>query len=57
MKIVGIPFDAAHLIKIWLSDWSFYVTIDGKNLMLLELVCGMVQGSILGPILYAKYII
>ena len=56
LKIVGIPSDVVDLIKIWLSDRSFYVSIDGKNSMLVELVGGTVQGSILGPILYAIYV-
>ena len=56
LKIMGIPGDVVSLIKIWLTDRSFYVCIDGKNSMLVELVCGTVQGSILGPILYAIYV-
>ena len=56
LQIVGIPADVVALIKVWLSDRSFYVSIDGKNSILIELVCGTVQGSILGPILYAIYV-
>jgi hypothetical protein len=54
LKIIGIPVDDVDLIKIWLEDRSFYVSIDGKNSMLVELLCGTVQGSILGPILYVS---
>ena len=56
LKIVGNPEDVVSLIKIWLTDRSFYVCINGKNSMLVELICGTVQGSILGPILYAIYV-
>jgi hypothetical protein len=42
-----------HLIKLWLEDRSLY---DGKNSMLLELLCETVQESILGPILYAIFV-
>ena len=56
LKILGIPGDVIDLIKVWLEGRSFYVSIDGRNSMLLELVCGTVQGSILGPILYAIYV-
>lgn len=56
LRIVGIPADVVDLIKIWLEDRCFYVSIDGKNSILIELVCGTVQGSILGPILYAIYV-
>ena len=35
---------------------SFYVTVDGVSSILVFLPCGIVQGSILGPILYAIYV-
>ena len=56
LKIIGLPTDVVDLIKIWLDDRSFYVSVDGKNSRMLDLVCGTVQGSILGPILYAMYV-
>jgi hypothetical protein len=56
LEVIGIPSDVVCLIRIWLTNRSFYVTIDGKNLILIELVCGTVQGSILGPIFYAIYV-
>ena len=56
LKIIGLPTDVVDLIKIWLDDRSFYVSVDGKNSRMLDLVCGSVQGSILGPILYAIYV-
>ena len=56
LRTIGIPSDLVDLIKVWLSDRSFYVSIDGNNSILFELVCGTVQGSILGPILYAIYV-
>jgi hypothetical protein len=56
LKIIGLPTDVVDLIKIWLDDRSFYVSVDEKNSRMLDLVCGTVQGSILGPILYAMYV-
>jgi hypothetical protein len=47
--------DVVDLIKLWLEDRSFYISIDVNNSMQLDLVCGTIQGSILGPILYAIY--
>jgi hypothetical protein len=44
LKILGLPV-VVNLIKLWLEDRSFFVSIDGT-----------VQGSILGPILYVIYI-
>jgi hypothetical protein len=56
IKILGLPTDVIDLIKLWREDRSFYVSIDRRNSMLTELVRGTVQGSILGPILYAIYV-
>jgi hypothetical protein len=56
LKILGLPMAVVDLIKIWLEDRSFYVSVDGKNSKLMKLVCGTVQGSILGPILYAMFV-
>jgi hypothetical protein len=53
---LGIPADVVDLIKIWLEDRSYYVSIDGKNSMFVEFLCSMVKGSILGPIVYATYV-
>jgi hypothetical protein len=51
LHIVGLPTDVLKLIKLWLSGRSFFVNMDGNSSMLLEISCGIIQGSILGPIL------
>ncbi len=56
LVILGLPSDVVDLIKLWLEDRSFYVSIEGENSIMRELVRGTVQGSILGPILYAIYV-
>ena len=56
LKIMGLPDDIVRLIKIWLTNRSFYVSVNGENSVLLDIISGTVQGSILGPILYAIYI-
>ena len=33
-KIVGLPDDIVGLIKIWLKNWSFYVSVNGENSLL-----------------------
>jgi hypothetical protein len=53
---IGLPEDIVRLMKLWLSNRSFYVTVDGVSSILVYLPCGVVQGSILGPILYAIYV-
>jgi hypothetical protein len=39
-----------------LKNRSFYVSIDGKNSILYDLLLGRVQGSILGPVLFAIFV-
>ena len=54
--IMGIPDDVIQLLEIWLRKRSFYVEANGKNSTILEIDVGTIQGSILGPILYALFI-
>ena len=56
LKILGLPKDVVELIQIWLTDRKFYVEINGAVSQVHESNDGTVQGSILGPILYAIYV-
>ena len=56
LKIIGLPPDIRKLIRIWLEKRMFYVTIDGNNSYLMTSDAGTVQGSTLGPILYAIFV-
>jgi hypothetical protein len=56
LKIVGLPTDVINLIEVWLKRRFFYVSINGENSTLFNLLLGTVQGSILGPILYAIFV-
>ena len=56
LKIVGLPSDVVELIEVWLRKRFFYVSVDGKNSVLFDLLLGTIQGSILGPILYAIFV-
>jgi hypothetical protein len=56
LKIIGLPQDVIEPIRVWLTDRSFYVPLNENNSILFDLLCGTVQGSILGPILYAIYV-
>ena len=53
---VGIPSDVVSLIGTWLSERIFYVSIDGDNSYFIAMNTGILQGSILGPILYAIFV-
>ena len=56
LKIVGLPQDVIDLISIWLQNRSFYICIDDHVSIMYDLLLGTVQGSILGPILYAIFV-
>ena len=56
LKIIGMPEDVVNLIDIWLRDRSFLVEVNGDVSVVRLLLCGVVQGSILGPILYAIFV-
>ena len=56
LTIIGLPKDVVRLIELWLSKRSFFVNINDKNSIVIDLKCGTIQGSILGPILYAIYV-
>ena len=45
LKIIGLPADVVQLIELWLSHRSFYVTVNDENSMVIDLNCGIIQGS------------
>ena len=56
LKIVGLPMDVIELIKNWLSFRQCYVDVKGTCSNFYNCSSGTVQGSILGPFLYAVYV-
>ena len=56
LKIMGLPKDLIHLVKEWLSNRSFYVQVGDNYSALCDSNVGTIQGSILGPILYALFV-
>ena len=56
LRQIGMPEDVVRLIGLWLSNRTFYVSVDGVGSIVVSLPCGIVQGSILDPILYAIYV-
>ena len=56
LKIIGLPDDLIELVSNWLTTRYFYVTIDGVSSYVHITGVGTVQGSILGPILYAIFV-
>jgi hypothetical protein len=56
LKLIGLPNDLVKLIKIWLTERHFYVDIDGQSSRIYGSGTGTVQGSVLGPLLYAIFV-
>ena len=56
LQIIGLPSDVIGLIKVWLSNRLFYVDINGECSYIKTSDSGTIQGSRLGPILYAIYV-
>ena len=56
LDIIGVPTDVVSLIETWLTERLFYVSINGDNSCLMSSDAGTIQGSILGPILYAIFV-
>jgi hypothetical protein len=56
LRIIGLPSDLIELIVVWLSDRKFYVELDGVCSQIYDSNDGTIQGSVLGPILYAIFV-
>ena len=56
LRRIGLPDDVISLVRNWLSLRYYYVSVDGASSIFHELRVGTVQGSILGPILYAMFV-
>ena len=56
LRIMGMPNDVIGLIREWLRGRSFYVQIGDDHSAMFDSDVGTIQGSILGPILYALFV-
>jgi hypothetical protein len=56
MKIIGIPDDVTEMVEIWLKDRTYYISCKGRNSFIRHSNIGTIQGSILGPFLYAIFV-
>jgi hypothetical protein len=56
IKIIGLPADIIDLIEAWLTVRHCYVVVNDACSNFYSSTVGTVQGSILGPFLYAIYV-
>ena len=56
LRVVGLPADLVAFIEVWLTDRMFYVEVYGVTSIFHHSNSGTIQGSILGPILYAIFV-
>ena len=56
LRKMGLPNDIIELLAVWLKKRFFFVEANGLRSEILENNIGTIQGSILGPILYALFI-
>ena len=55
LKKKGLPCGLVQIIKEWLTRRRFYVEVNGTNSTFLNITCGTLQGSVLGPVLFALF--
>lgn len=56
LRIMGIPENIVLLIKDWLTDRLAYCEVGGVTSMMRNIDEGTIQGSILGPLLFAIFV-
>ena len=56
LRVMGMPLDLINLIREWLVGRTFYVQVGDDCSALFDSDVGTIQGSVLGPILYALFV-
>ena len=56
MKYLGFSKNTITWFKSYLCEWKFKINIDNSYSSPASLSCGVLQGSILGPLLFLLYI-
>ena len=56
LRIKGLPTHLVNIIQDWLSKRKMYVDLNGKCSTFVNIDEGTLQGSVLGPVLFAIFI-
>ena len=56
LQIMGLPPKITNLLNIWLKDRTMYVNVNNSCSIFTKIIAGTLQGSCLGPILFALFI-
>ena len=56
LRVMGMPDDLIRLVRAWLTGRSFYVQVGDNCSSLYDSNVGTIQGSVLGPVLYALFV-
>ena len=52
----GVNGNLLNLLTSYLQNWKQYVSYGGKESDVLDLTCGVPQGSVFGPLLFIHYV-
>ena len=47
LRVIGLPDDIVNLVRIWLKERLFYVSVNGVESYIKTTWSGIIQGSIL----------
>ena len=56
LRVMGFPSDLINLIREWLKGRSYYVQVGESCSAIFDSEIGTIQGSVLGPVLYALFV-
>ena len=56
LRKIGLPENLVLVIEEWFAGRSFYVDVNGSCSIFSKIICGTIQGSVLGPILFSIFV-